>query len=128
MSSVDIPHIGDLDFDGDLDILTFSIIGNNVEWHKNNSIEDFGDCDSLNFTLEDDCWGDFSENFANNSVTLDDCSQKKQAYIEHAKHSGSTVTALDLNADSFYELLLGDVTFDNIFLLEKVNVKYSFYI
>lgn len=119
VSSVDIPHIGDLDFDGDLDILTFSIIGNNVEWHKNNSIEDFGDCDSLNFTLEDDCWGDFSENFANNSVTLDDCSQKKQAYIEQAKHSGSTVTALDLNADSFYELLLGDVTFDNIVMLEN---------
>lgn len=119
VSSVDIPHIGDLDFDGDLDILTFSIIGNNVEWHKNNSIEDFGDCDSLNFTLEDDCWGDFSENFANNSVTLDDCSQKKQAYIEQAKHSGSTVTAIDLNADSFYELLLGDVTFDNIVMLEN---------
>ena len=119
VSSVDIPHIGDLDFDGDLDILTFSIIGNNVEWHKNNSIEDFGDCDSLNFTLEDDCWGDFSENFANNSVTLNDCSQKKQAYIEQAKHSGSTVTALDLNADSFYELLLGDVTFDNIVMLEN---------
>jgi hypothetical protein len=119
VSSVDIPHIGDLDFDGDLDILTFSIIGNNVEWHKNNSIEDFGDCDSLNFTLEDDCWGDFSENFANNSVTLDDCSQKKQAYREQAKHSGSTVTAIDLNADSFYELLLGDVTFDNIVMLEN---------
>ena len=119
VSSVDIPHIGDLDFDGDLDILTFSIIGNNVEWHKNNSIEDFGDCDSLNFTLEDDCWGDFSENFANNSVTLDDCSQKKQAYIEQAKHSGSTVTAIDINADSFYELLLGDVTFDNIVMLEN---------
>ena len=119
VSSVDIPHIGDLDFDGDLDILTFSIIGNNVEWHKNNSIEDFGDCDSLNFTLEDDCWGDFSENFANNSVTLNDCSQKKQAFTEQAKHSGSTVTALDLNADSFYELLLGDVTFDNIVMLEN---------
>ena len=119
VSSVDIPHIGDLDFDGDLDILTFSIIGNNVEWHKNNSIEQFGDCDSLYFTLEDDCWGDFSENFANNSVTLNDCSQKKQTYVEQAKHSGSTVTAIDLNADSFYELLLGDVTFDNIVMLEN---------
>lgn len=119
VSSVDIPHIGDLDFDGDLDILTFSIIGNNVEWHKNNSIEEYGDCDSLNFTLEDDCWGDFSENFANNSVTLNDCSQKKQAYIKQAKHSGSTVTALDLNADNFYEILLGDVTFDNIVMLEN---------
>ena len=119
VSSVDIPHIGDIDFDGDLDILTFSIIGSNVEWHKNNSDEEFGSCDSLNYTLEDDCWGDFSENFANNSVTLDDCAKKSTSPQNGAKHSGSTVTALDLNNDDSYELLLGDVTFDNIVMLEN---------
>ena len=119
VSSVDIPHIGDLDFDGDLDILTFSIIGSHVEWHKNNSIEKFGSCDSLDFTLEDDCWGDFSENFSDNSVTLNDCAKKTETNPKEAKHSGSTVTALDLNNDSYFELLLGDVTFDNLVMLEN---------
>tara|TARA_B100000795_G_scaffold269534_1_gene259197 strand:+ start:368 stop:2518 length:2151 start_codon:yes stop_codon:yes gene_type:complete len=117
VSSVDIPHIGDLDFDGDLDILTFSIIGSHVEWHKNNSIEEYGVCDSLDFTLADFCWGDFSENFSDNSVTLNDCSKKSTP--KTAKHSGSTVTALDLNDDNYYELLLGDVTFDNLVMLEN---------
>ena len=117
VSSVDIPHIGDLDFDGDLDILTFSIIGSHVEWHKNNSIEEYGVCDSLDFTLADFCWGDFSENFSDNSVTLNDCSKKSTP--KTAKHSGSTVTALDLNDDNDYELLLGDVTFDNLVMLEN---------
>ena len=119
VSSVDIPHIGDLDFDGDLDILTFSIIGSNVEWHKNNSIEKYGICDSLDFTLADFCWGDFSENFSDNSVTLNDCGKSQSSNPKEAKHSGSTVTALDLNNDSYFELLLGDVTFDNMVMLEN---------
>ena len=151
VSSVDIPHIGDIDYDGDLDILTFGIIGSHVEWHKNNSKENFGTCDSLNFELEDECWGDFSENFSNNSVTLYDCEDQftgdnhsigmqfnnsnftdpnntetnNSEFITNSlnssepKHSGSTLTALDLNDDSYFELLLGDITFDNIVMLEN---------
>ena len=120
VSSVDIPHIGDLDDDGDLDILTFTIIGSHVEWHKNNSVENFGTCDSLTFVLEDDCWGDFSENFSDNSVTLNDCEKSEKSNINlQSKHSGSTVTALDINGDSYFELLLGDITFDNLVMLEN---------
>ncbi len=117
VSSVDIPHIGDIDYDGDLDVLTFGIVGSHIEWHKNNSIELYGACDSLNFTLTDNCWGDFTENFSNNSVTLNDCNKKSRP--KNAKHSGSTVTALDLNGDNYFELLLGDVTFDNVVMLEN---------
>lgn len=151
VSSVDIPHIGDIDYDGDLDILTFGIIGSHVEWHKNNSIENFNTCDSLNFELEDECWGDFSENFSDNSVTLYDCEDQFTAdyhssgmqfnnsnfdapknketnksefttnslNFSEPKHSGSTLTALDLNDDTYFELLLGDITFDNIVMLEN---------
>jgi len=151
VSSVDIPHIGDIDYDGDLDILTFGIIGSHVEWHKNNSKENIGTCDSLNFELEDECWGDFSENFSDNSVTLYDCEDQftgdnhlsgmqfnnsnftdtnntetnNSEFITYSlnfkepKHSGSTLTALDLNDDSYFELLLGDITFDNIVMLEN---------
>lgn len=113
VSSVDIPHIGDLDSDGDLDILTFTVIGSNVELHKNMSYENGFSCDSILIEMTDNCWGDFSENFSNNSVTLNDCNKS------HSKHSGSTVTAIDLNGDSYYELLLGDITFDNMVMLEN---------
>lgn len=129
VSTVDIPHIGDLDADGDLDILTFGVVGSNVEWHKNNSIEMFGNCDSLNFILEDDCWGDFSENFSDNSVTLDNCDafrplqQTTEKYTDSeknkVKHAGSTVTAIDLTGDSYFDLLLGDVTFNNLVMLKN---------
>ncbi|SVD71997.1 uncharacterized protein METZ01_LOCUS424851, partial [marine metagenome] len=49
VSSVDIPAISDIDYDGDLDILTFSILGGFVEFHKNMAIENNGNCDSLAF-------------------------------------------------------------------------------
>ena len=39
ISPVDIPAIADVDYDGDLDILTFSILGGFVEYHKNMAIE-----------------------------------------------------------------------------------------
>lgn len=113
VSSVDIPHIGDLDNDDDIDILTFTVIGSNVELHKNMSYENGYGCDSIQIEMTDNCWGDFSENFSNNSVTLNDCSKSE------SKHSGSTVTAIDLNGDTFFELLLGDITFDNMVMLEN---------
>lgn len=120
VSSVDLPHIGDLDYDGDLDILTFSIIGDHVEWHKNYSIERFGTCDSLDFRLENPCWGNFSESFSNNSVKLNDCQMLRQRVENRSgRHAGSSLTAIDLTGNSFYDLLIGDVTFDNIVMLEN---------
>ena len=40
ISPVDIPAITDIDYDGDLDILTFSILGGFIEYHKNMAMEE----------------------------------------------------------------------------------------
>ena len=61
MSPIDIPAIADIDYDGDLDILTFSILGGFVEYHKNLSMELYGNCDSLAFEFSESCWGLFYE-------------------------------------------------------------------
>lgn len=61
VSSIDIPAIEDVDGDGDLDIITFSILGSQVEYHKNLSMERYGDCDSLDYELRNKCWGFFTE-------------------------------------------------------------------
>ena len=78
------------------------------------SFETFGHCDSLVFELKDECWGKFSENFSDNSVSLNEC---KNNIIRYDKHSGSTITSIDYNNDSFFDLLLGDITFNNIVYL-----------
>lgn len=141
ISSTDIPVIDDVDSDGDLDILTFSILGTYVEYHKNLSIETYGVCDSLKFELSNDCWGFFAENAANNSVTLNDtcdfniANPQRLALINNElnietqttkKHSGSTMFTLDLDANGSKELVLGDVSFNNLVVLYNGDTTSNF--
>lgn len=121
-SAVDFPALIDVDGDNDLDILTFTNLGTFVEYHKNMSMELFGHCDSLKFQLEDDCWGKFSENFANNSVQLNiSCKGSMAASVPNASnnplHAGSTMLAFDPNKDGLIDLMLGDISFTNLNLL-----------
>jgi hypothetical protein len=121
-SAVDFPAFADVDNDGDLDILTFTNLGTFVEYHRNMSMELFGHCDSLKFQLEDDCWGKFSENFANNSVQLNINCKGGMAVPDlnspnNSLHAGSTMLAFDPNKDGLIDLILGDISFTNFNLL-----------
>lgn len=133
VSQVDLPSIDDIDGDGDLDVLTFSLLGSYMEYHKNLSMELYGTCDSLTFELRNKCWGFFSENFSNNSVTLNvpcDFNVPNPEIGEwetdrpvtpgeedERAHAGSTTLALDLNGDGVMEALLGDISFNNVLAL-----------
>lgn len=121
VSSVDIPAIDDIDGDGDLDVLTFSILGSYVEYHKNLSIEKYGICDSLDFQIRNDCWGFFKENLTSNSVTLfDSCSYNNanpEKYSGGSKHAGSTLFTLDIDSNGSKDLVISDVSYNNFTLL-----------
>ncbi len=74
VTPVDYPAIADIDGDGDLDLLTFFGLGSFVEYHKNLSIEKYGSCDSLDFRMDNNCWGKFKESEGSNKITLNaDC-------------------------------------------------------
>ena len=121
VSAVDIPAITDVDYDGDLDILTFSILGGFVEYHKNLSMDLYGNCDSLTFELSESCWGLFYEGL--NSYILNcpncQCPQITNSDIENAKqkHAGSTLLAIDIDNDNDKDLVLGDISYNNLNLL-----------
>lgn len=112
VTSVDIPSIIDVDNDGDLDVLTFSVNGIYLEYHQNRSMELYGVPDSLDaFYLETACWGNFKEDFSNCALTLDvPCFQKSVASTNQPQHAGSAVTALDLDGDNDKDVLLGDIS------------------
>jgi hypothetical protein len=118
VTSVDIPAISDVDNDGDLDILTFSVNGTYIEYHKNQSMELFGVPDSLNsFYLETACWGNFKEDFSNCALTLDvPCFQRpaSEQNLAQPQHAGSATTALDLDGDGDKDVLLGDISCNSI--------------
>ena len=119
ISSVDIPAFVDVDYDGDIDVLTFKQSGNYVEYHQNQSQELFGHCDSLIYELKTDCWGEFFEGL--NSYEFESCPENtsnNQFQIRSSgAHSGSSSLALDIDGDNDMDLILGDVSFNNLNLL-----------
>ncbi len=127
VSSSDIPAIIDVDSDGDIDVLTFHIGGQHVEYHQNQSMELYGIPDSLKFVLKNECWGKFSEDLSTSSVLLNDpnspcvggnIANPERSIIEvAAKHAGSTLLALDVNNSGVLDLVVGDVSYSNLTLL-----------
>ncbi|MEI6455997.1 MAG: T9SS type A sorting domain-containing protein [bacterium] len=120
VTPVDYPVIADIDGDGDLDILTFFGLGSFVEYHKNLSMERFGNCDSLDYRLTDHCWGKFKESEGGNKITLNaPCPFKEEGLLNPLpdRHTGSTMLAIDLNGDSVKDLVLGDVDYPNLISL-----------
>lgn len=136
ISSSDIPAYVDVDKDGDLDILTFHISGQRMEYHQNQSMELFGHADSLKFVLKNECWGKFTEGLTDNVVILNNpvspCGapnitnplrpeltneQTESGTGDPTRHSGSTTLALDIDNSGVLDLVVGDVDFDGLILL-----------
>ena len=120
VSSIDIPAIVDVDNDGDIDVLTFHLGGQRVEYHKCMSMENYGVPDSLEFVLMNECWGQFVEDEFNNSVTLyattGPCGGGTSVPDpqKNLRHAGSCMLGLDLDDDDVLDLLLGDVAHNNL--------------
>ncbi|MCD4679283.1 MAG: T9SS type A sorting domain-containing protein [Bacteroidales bacterium] len=130
----DYPAFSDIDNDGDIDILTFGVLGSWLGYHKNLSMEKYGHCDSLDYILEDYSWGCFAESEESNVLTLDTCyeSKGKGANIGKCregdiKHTGSTLLAIDLDGDSDKDLIFGDVDYPNIIQLINGGTPDSAY-
>ncbi len=130
VSSSDIPAIVDVDFDGDIDILTYSLGGQHIEYHQNQSMELYGVPDSLIFELKNECWGRFTEEFSSNILVLNDpnspCSdggnianplREEPNNPVQQKHAGSTLLALDYDNSGVLDLVIGDVSYPSVTLV-----------
>ena len=115
-TNADYPAIADLDGDGDLDILTFGVMGTFIEKHLNCSMERYGCRDSLVFERTEMCWGRVAESEENNLMYLDTCLFGRGLMLpaEGFRHRGATVAVRDLDGDGLLDLLLADVDYPGL--------------
>jgi hypothetical protein len=136
VSSADIPAYVDVDNDGDIDVLTFNLGGDRLEYHQNQSQELYNHSDSLIFILKNECWGKFSEDAVTSEIHLNaqysPCTTGNipdpqrmagenvsiLSEIQNTtRHAGSTILALDIDNSGVLDLLIGDVNLTNLILL-----------
>jgi hypothetical protein len=125
----DIPVITDVNFDGDMDILTYGVFGAGVEYFENQTKENPGNpsfvMDSFKFLNETLCWGNFQQSSINNSISLNvGCKGNGEGsghvIIEGSeRHAGNAIYGFDAGNDHDIDLLNGNIGFDNLMFLEN---------
>ncbi|MFN0202848.1 MAG: T9SS type A sorting domain-containing protein [Bacteroidia bacterium] len=126
VATSDIPAIDDIDNDGDMDILAFESQGFYVQYYKNLSKENYNDCQHLEFMIDTHCWGKFKEDGLNNDISLNqNCPgnivSPISTGIEKSRHSGSTLCTYDQDGNGSKELLVGDISFNNVVYLNNAG-------
>lgn len=124
VSEIDVPAVDDIDCDGDLDIMTFSVGGGYIDWYKNVSVESGFGMDSLHYVLETNCWGGIFESGISNDLNLSTVQGEcydgfwEEDSVDD-RHAGSTLLTFDRDGDGDKELALGDISFTNLILLNN---------
>lgn len=146
--NTDLPSVDDVDGDGDLDMLAFTLdicFPTNVFWYRNMSVENGHGCDSLEFYLESECWGLFQETGDSSKLnfgpSIDSCyanswfnqrldvqpnvtgSLHSTSNGRNPRHVGTNVTTLDYNGDNVSDMALGGVTFKNVNMISGIDVN-----
>jgi hypothetical protein len=114
---VNLPAFTDVDGDGDMDILTFSLSSNFVEYHRNYSMDSTGVCDGFIFHADGNCWGAFKLSGVGNLALLNNNCQSIPDNTTH--HSGSVLMAFDMGCDGDKDVINGDILGSNLLYLEN---------
>ena len=151
-SRVNAPAISDLDNDGDMDVLAFSISGSWVEHHRNYGIDSLSSPTALLFDNIPMCWGYFilanTGNVAQLPPVLPTCplypanparrsdseaeklnySSTPDAQARQIRHAGSSLLVVDLDGDGDKDVLNGDILGNNVLFLENCGTPDSAWI
>jgi len=130
VSPSDIPDVRDADGDGDMDILAFEPAGSTIFLFQNMAIERGLGLEGLEFRVGEQCYGDIVESGFSQEVSLSPdpgtCASflwESEDILLETRHAGSTVTSYDITGDELHELILGDVSYNGLIMLNNGGTK-----
>jgi hypothetical protein len=123
----DIPAIVDVDHDGDLDFISYDIVGGNMDLYRNMQVELGLPCDSIHIALKDRCWGKVYQGFYRTHMLDYSCSNagllKQSGSGSKKTHSGNTPCLFDWDMDGDYDYLDGSVSFNQMTFLKNGKIE-----
>ena len=132
VTRVDIPAFTDIDNDGDMDILAFSINGSWIDLDKNLSMDSLGNNNQFMFYNVPGCWGYFYKEAVANKAVLPvntSCAllPAHPFRLQNNFDSGSAIWLEDLDGDGDKDFLCGDKVGRNLLKVENCGNTDSAY-
>ncbi|NBP06256.1 MAG: hypothetical protein EBV15_08585 [Bacteroidetes bacterium] len=124
LSKLDLPHIGDLDNDGDVDIVFYDPYNRSYSMFRDVRSEKGWSKDTFEFQDMDYCFGYFNEGL-DNSFVLGQCIYKEKLKPRHV--GGASLLMFDNDEDGDYEMLASNVGFKKMTLLKNAKAQRGIY-
>ncbi len=126
----DLPVFTDVNFDGDIDVLSYGIIGSTIQYYENQTMEHAGegnphfDVDSFQFLEITTCWGNVIQSSISNSILINQGGACKGndgmvSQASGARHAGNAIFSFDEGNDRDVDLLNGNIGYDNLSFLKN---------
>lgn len=126
VSPADFPIIDDVDNDGDIDVVSYDVLGTLMTFYRNCRIENGLPPDSFTVCVKDVCWGKvfqpWGRKFDSYSCTKDGTTCK----TTKTTHAANTLCLIDYDNDGDNDFFDGNLYYSDIQLLINGKKNYSY--
>ncbi|MCB0698944.1 MAG: T9SS type A sorting domain-containing protein [Chitinophagales bacterium] len=126
---IDIPAIGDVDGDGDIDFISYFVLGSQMTFYRNCQVEDGLPKDSIKICVQDGCWARTTQNYERTQLLGQWCGDIwktcNKGSANKTTHSGNTLCMIDIDGDSDMDYFNGNVSFPDIQFFYNGKTEHS---
>ena len=133
VSPGDLPGFEDIDFDGDLDFLSYDVFGGFISYYKNMRVEQGLPSDSIAIVMRDECWGKSYQGFVKTQLLNQTCgimggkinNPSTDPLAKTTLHSGNTICLLDMDNDGDFDYLNGNISYNDVQFLKNGKKEFN---